>query len=82
MGVTLGGKLTLTSNISYLMKGLYDKSFLNVERVELFVPSMSSKSGYHPLTNLLLYSSNVSDEQYLSFLMCGSHHFIVALMFA
>ena len=36
--------------------------------------------GDHYLPNLLLRSSNFSDEQYLSFLVCGSHHLIVALL--
>ena len=53
----------------------------NVGRVELFVPNTSSEPGNHPLPNLLLCSSNFADEQYLSFLVCGSYHFIVDLLF-
>ena len=50
----MGGKLTLTSNKSYLMKGRYEMSIFNFLRVEVFVPSISSEPGDHPLTNLLL----------------------------
>ena len=46
--VPLGGKSTLTSNISFLMKGLCDRSIYNVKRVEIFLPSMSSETGNHP----------------------------------
>ena len=81
MGVPLGEKLTLTSNISYLMKVWSERSVFNVGRVEVFVPSVISEPGDHPLLILLLRSSKISDEQYLRFLVCGSHHFIVALMF-
>ena len=44
------------------------------------MPSMSSEPGDHPLTNLLLCSSDFSDEQHLSFLVCWSHYFIVDLL--
>ena len=81
MGVTLGGKLTLNSNISYLMQGWSERSVFNVRRVEVFVPSISPEPGDHLLSNLLLCSSNFADEQYLSFLVCGYHNFIVALLF-
>ena len=40
MGVPLGGKLTLTSNISSLIKGWYEMSGFNILREELFVPSI------------------------------------------
>ena len=43
LGLPLGGKFTLTSNISSLIKGLYDRSILNVGMVELFVPGISSE---------------------------------------
>ena len=79
--VPLGGKLTLTSNISYLMKGWCERSIFNVGRVEIFVPRISSEPSGHPWPNLLLCSSSFIDEQHLSFLVFGSHHFIVALMF-
>ena len=36
--------------------------------------------GDQTLTKLLLFSSNFTDEQYLSFLVCGYHHFNVALL--
>ena len=54
MGVTLGGKLTLTSNISYFIKGWSERSTINVIRVIIFVPDISSESGDHILPNLLL----------------------------
>ena len=75
------GKLTLTSNISSLVKGRSERSIFNVGRVEVFVPSISSEPGNHPLPNLLLCSPNFADEEYLSSLVCGYHHSIVALLF-
>ena len=54
MGMPLGRKLTLTSNISYLMKELSKRSIFNVGGMEVFVPSISSEPGDHPLPNLLL----------------------------
>ena len=42
MGVPIGVKLTLTSNISYFMKVWYERSIFNVGRVEVFVSSISS----------------------------------------
>ena len=42
IGLPLGGKLTWTSNIPYLMTGWSDRSIFNVGRVEVFVPSTSS----------------------------------------
>ena len=65
----------------FLMKGQYERSIFNIVRVELFVPIIGSEPGDHPLLSLLLCSSNFSDEQYLRFLVCGSHNFIVALLF-
>ena len=56
MGVPIGGKLTLNSTISYLMKGLSKRSNFNVGRVEVFVPSISSEPGDHTFPNLLLCS--------------------------
>ena len=69
MGVPLGGKWTFTSDISSLMKGWSDRSIFNNERVELFVPSISSEPGDHSLPNLSLCSSNLENEQYLGFLV-------------
>ena len=62
-------------------EGMIEDVDFNVLRVEVFVSRMSSKYGDHPLPNLLLCSSNFIDEQYLSLLVCGSHHFIVDLVF-
>ena len=45
------------------------------------MPSTSLEPGDHHFSNLLLCSSIFSDEQYLSFLVCGSHNFIVYLLF-
>ena len=81
MGVNLGGKLTLTSNILPLIKGWYQRSIFNVERVELFLTSISLEPGDHLFQNLLLCSSTFADEKYLIFLVCGSHHLIIALLF-
>ena len=82
MVVPLGGKLTFTSNISYLVKGWSYRSIFNVGRVDRFLPSTSSEPGDYLLPNLLLCSSYFSDEQYLIYLMCVSHHCILALIFA
>ena len=81
MGLRIGGKFTLTSNISSMIKGWYERWTFNVGRVEVFVPSISSEPGEHPLPYLLLCSSKIPDEQYLIFLLCGSHNFIVNMMF-
>ena len=81
MVVHLGGKFTLASNISYLIKGWSERSIFNIGRVEIFFPSISPEPGDHPLPNLLLGSSKISDEQYLSLLVCGYHHFIVSMIF-
>ena len=81
MGVPLGGKLTVHSNISYLIKGWSERSIFNVGRVEVFLPRISSKPGDQLLPNLLLCSSNFADEQYLSLFVCGFHHLILALLF-
>ena len=78
--VHIGGEFSVTSNISYLMKGWYDRSILNIGRVEIFVPVISSELGDQNFPNLSLCSSNVSDEQYLSLFISGSLHFIVALL--
>ena len=59
----------------------YERSIFNFGRVEVFVPIIISEPGDLPLPNLLLCSSKISDEQYLILLVCGSHHFIVALLF-
>ena len=67
-------------NISYLMRRLSERSILNVGRVRVFVTSMISEPGDHHLSNLLLCSSNISDEQYLSFFVCRYDHFIVYLL--
>ena len=81
MGVPLGGKLTLPSDISYLIKVWSERSIFNVGRVEIIVPSISSEPGDQPFPNILFCSSNFSDGNYLSLFLCGSHHLIVALMF-
>ena len=81
IGVPLGGILTRTSNISSLINVWSERSIFNVGSVEVFVTRTSSEPGKHTLPNLLLCSSNFSDEQYLSFLVCGSYHFIVDLLF-
>ena len=70
IGAPLGGKLTLASNISSLMKGLSERSIFKVWRVEVFLTNISSEPGDHHLPNLFLCSSNFVDEQYLSFLVC------------
>ena len=61
-------------------EGLIWKINFNVGRVGIFVPVISSEPGDHNLPNILLYSSTFSYEQYLSFLVCGSQNFIVALI--
>ena len=81
MGVPLSGKWTLPSNISSLIKGLSKRSIFNAVRIEIFVPSITSEPGDHPLTNLLFFSSYFEDKQYFILLVYGYHHFIVALLF-
>ena len=49
--------------------------------VEVFVISIRSEPGYNTLPVFLLCLSIFVDEQYLSFLVCRYHHFIVALLF-
>ena len=61
IGVPLGGILTMTSNISYLVKGWSNRSISNVGRVEIFVPVIGSEAGNHPLPIFLLCSSNFTD---------------------
>ena len=56
-------------------------SIFNVRRVNIFLPSIISEPGDHPLPNVLFYLSNFVDELYLSLLVRESHHFIVSLMF-
>ena len=62
-------------------KGIILEVNFNVGRMEIFVPIISSDPGDQTLPNLLLCSSEFSDEQYLSIFVCGSHHFIFALVF-
>ena len=78
--VPLGGKVTVTSNISSLMKGLFERFVFNVVRVEAFVLVMSSEPGDHQFINLLLCSSNFIDEEYFSLLVCSYHQFILSLL--
>ena len=58
MRVPLGGKLKVPSNISFLIKGRFDRSIFNVRRVELFVPTISSEPGDQHVPKLLFFSSN------------------------
>ena len=80
IGVPIGGNFTVTSNISSFIKGWSERSFFYFGKVENFVRVICLEPGDHPFPNLLLSSSIVLDEQYLSFLVFGSHHFIVALL--
>ena len=59
MGVLLGENFTLTSNISYLIKGISERSIFNVGRVEIFVLSVSSEPGYHTMQNLMNIKINL-----------------------
>ena len=77
IGVPIVGKFTVTSNTSYLMRGWSESSIFNFGRVEKVVPVITSEPVDHHFPNLLLGSSIFTDEKYLSFLVCGSHHFIV-----
>ena len=54
--------------------------FFSVGSEEISLPFINVEIGDHPLPNVLLFSSNLAHEQYLSFLVCGSRHFIVAIM--
>ena len=44
------------------------------------MPVINSEPSDHPFPNLFLCSSNLADEQYLSFLTCGYRHFTDALL--
>ena len=79
MGLPLGVKLTLSSNILSLIKVWSERSIVNVGGVEIFVPSISPDPGDQPLQNLFLCSSMVSDEKLFQYLYvcvpvfhCGS----------
>ena len=52
----------------------------SVWRAETVVPVINSETGDHTFPNLLLCSSNLADEKYLSLLICGTQHLIVALL--
>ena len=78
IGVPIGVKVTVTSNISYLMNYLSDGSIFNDVRVETYVPVMISTAGDHPFPNLFLCSSNFADEMFLGILvmLVPPFHFI------
>ena len=78
--VPLYGKVNVTSNMSSIMKGGPERSNFIVGRVDVSLTFNILELGNQPFPNLLLCYSNFSDEQYLSFLVCGSHHFIVDLL--
>ena len=80
IGIPLGGNFTVTSNISYLMKGWYERSFFNVVKMKTFVLVVISEPGDHNFPNLLLCSTNFVEEQYLSFLVFWTYHFIASLL--
>ena len=62
MGVPLGGKFTVASNMLSLIKGWSERSVFSVEGAEIFVPVINAEPGDHPLPDLLLCSSNMVDE--------------------
>ena len=66
MGVPLGGNFTVTSNISYLIMGWSERYFISFGRAEIFVPFINVEPGDNNLPNLLLCSSNLEYDQYLS----------------
>ena len=70
IGVTLGGKATVSSNISYLMKGLSGIYFYIFEGYYVYVTFNRLEPGEKPLTKILLFLSNFADEKYLSLLVC------------
>ena len=80
IGVPLGGNVTVASYMSYLMKGWSYGSIIIVGRDEFYFTFNRLESGYQDLSNLLLWLSNFADEQYLSCLVRGYHHSIVAMM--
>ena len=49
MVVPLGGKFTVASNISYLMKGWYEISMCSVGRAEIFFPLINADPGDYNL---------------------------------
>ena len=80
IGVPLGGNVTVASYMSSLMKGWSDGSTFIVGRSEFSLPFNRLELGYQDFSNLLLCPSTYSDKQYLSCLVCGYHHSIVAMM--
>ena len=56
MGVSLGKKVTVTSNISSFMRGQAKYHFKVKKREETFVPVIISEPGDHPSPGLLFFS--------------------------
>ena len=65
--------------MSSLIKGWSENSFL-ILRAEKCVTFINAESVDRPLKKILLCLSILVDEQYMSFLVCGSHHFIASLL--
>ena len=80
IGVTFDGNVTVSSNMSYLMKGLSEMYILIVGIDVVSLPFNRLELGYRPLPNVLLCSSNFTYEKYLSLFVCLYHHFIVTLL--
>ena len=49
MVVPIGGKFTVASNISSLMKGWYEISMCSFGRAEIFLPLINANPGEHTL---------------------------------
>ena len=80
IGVPIGGKFTLTSNISSLMKGWSERSVIILGGCNSLWQTWVQNLVIILWQNYFYFHQIFAYEQYLSFLMCGYHHFIVALM--
>ena len=69
MGVPCWWKMNISLKYIIFDKGMIWEVNFNVERLEMFVPSIISEPGDQPLPNLLLCSPNFSYEKYLSLLV-------------
>ena len=76
----LGGNVTVASYMSYLMKGWSERSIFIVGKSGVSSSFKILEPGNQPLSKLLLCSSNFSNVQCLSCLVCGSYHFVLALL--
>ena len=78
--ITSRWKFYISFKYTILGKGVIWYIYFQCWKGGNIFPVISSELGDHTFPNLLLCSSEISDEQYLSFLVCVYHHFILALL--